>query len=289
MQIAGCGYIGRAVATALSETGGPALRAWSRRGQWTPDPQEQLPATAPCPLHAVDLLRAPDRDLRDALKEVETLLLSYAPGRRPGASSREALYLQAPGRLLPHLPAKSRVIALSSTSALPDLNATLDESCTLAPQSPRGQVQREAENQLWALTDRHDLDLVILRLAGIYGPGRPLQRLYGRSQEGPRPGDGNIATNLIHRDDVVQAVGAALALPGPVRTLFHVCGQDHPSRRDMIAWAHAQSGQDPPAWEHPPGDGPVRGKRVSSTRLQAPLEFGGLGVRLRHPRHRPAQ
>ena len=51
-------------------------------------------------------------------------------------------------------------------------------------------------------------DAVVLRFAGIYGPGRVLRRaslLKGQ----PVPGDGERFVNLIHVDDGVRAVLAA--------------------------------------------------------------------------------
>lgn len=287
--IAGCGYIGRALATSLVAQGQRQVRAWSRRGEWTASPEEGLADSAPCPLEALDLVQSCDDALAKALDpSPQALVLSYAGGRRSDPQLRESLYVQSPQRLLPKLAAGARVIALSSTSALPDLDARLDESCTLAPSTPRGQLQRRAEDTLWQLACTHKLDLVILRLAGLYGPGRSLTRLYGRPSPETRPGDGHIATNLVHRDDVVTAIEAALALPAPVHRLVHVCGDDHPSRRRMIDWAHQELQLPPPTWSQGEGQGPARGKRVCNARLLSPVQQGGLGCVLAHPRHGPA-
>lgn len=287
--IAGCGYIGRALAVALeAETPGQTL-ALSRSGQWRPRPEEGLPSTSPVALRSVNFPLAPPDALHQALGAANTLVLSYAAGRQARAEDRQALYLESPRRLLPQLRPGARVIALSSSSSLPDLDALLDESCTLAPSTPRGQLQRSAEDQLWQLCQRFGLQLVILRLAGIYGPGRERERLYGRVHEGIRPGDGHIATNLVHRDDIVQSILAARALQAPAHRLLQVCGNDHPSRREMIEWAHRRLELPPPQWEREAPAGPPRGKRVDSRRLQSPCAQGGLGVRLRHPHHRPTR
>lgn len=293
--IAGCGYVGRALSVALrerlSKEQGAAqsemLVAWSRRGVWAPSPEEELPDQPPCPLRALDLCSVTQPELAAQLSQTRRVVLSYAAGRKPSPGS--SIYLQAPQKILPLLAKGTRVVALSSTSALPELDLELDESCTLAPRSPRGQLQRQAEDQLWELVAKHGLELVILRLAGIYGPGRPLTRLYGRPKDEVRPGDGHVATNLIHRDDIVATIQRALTLRGPIHRLYHLCGQDHPSRRSMIDWAHQELGHPLPAWSAPPGKGPVRGKRVCATRVFADPEFGGLGGRLLHPHHDPAQ
>lgn len=287
--IAGCGYIGRALALALeSESPGQNL-ALSRSGDWRPREQEKLPTACPIALRSVNIPQAPCDTLGQHLAEAQTLVLSYAAGRQASPEDREALYLESPRRLLPQLRPGARVIALSSTSSLPDLDALLDESCTLAPSSARGRLQRSAEEQLWQLCGRMGLELVILRLAGIYGPGRERERLYGRLQEGLRPGDGHVATNLVHRDDIVQSILAARSLEGPVHRLLHLCGNDHPSRREMIDWAHRRLNLPPPRWEREAPAAPPRGKRVDGRRLQSPRSQGGLGVILRHPHHRPAE
>lgn len=285
--IAGCGYIGRALAVALAKTQRADLWACSRRGTWDPSPQEALALSAPCPIFAQDLRTAPQPAFVQRLAKVSTLVLSYAPGRDKRPADRSELYLGAPTQLLPHLSKGARVIALSSTSALPDLDLELNESCALPPTGPRGQLQRSAEDALWKHASELQLDLVILRLAGIYGPGRALTRLYGRQVAEPRPGDGHVATNLIHRDDVVAAIIAASQVPGPIHRLFHVCTDAHPSRRTMIDWAHTSQGLAAPAWSAAPGQGPVRGKRVSGVQIRRKVEQGGLGLTLLHPSHAP--
>lgn len=285
--IVGCGYVGRALATQLHALGTPNLRAWSRRGAWSPSPHEELGEDAPCELEAMDVCAASSPTLKAALAGVKQVVLSYAPGRSLDATPRQTLYLQAPQNIIPHLAPGARVVALSSTSALPDLNLELDESCSLMPQSERGQLQRKAEDTLWTLAAQHQVDLVILRLAGIYGPGRSLLRLYGRPKEDVRPGDGHVATNLVHRDDIVAAIHLALQTPGPIHRLYHLCGNAHPTRREMITWAHQSQGLPPPAWSASPCRGPVRGKRVNATKISSPPEFGGLGLIFKHPCHRP--
>ena len=124
----------------------------------------------------------------------------------------------------------------------------------------------------------HAIPWVILRLAGLYGPGRELFRLYRSDPGAPQPGDGMHATNLIHRDDAVQACLAALALDPRHSAVVNVCDDDHRPRRDMFAALARAAALPEPTWELPPG--PARGKQVRNDRMKQLL-----GVRLLHPAH----
>jgi nucleoside-diphosphate-sugar epimerase len=214
-------------------------------------------------------------------------VLCYAPG---GAQDRHALYVAGTDRLLRALGpgALERLVLIGSTSALPDRDAWLDETCDAWPDDERGRVQRLAEAVVVEHATRHAIPWLVLRLGGLYGPGRELDRIYGshgtsRRREGePLAGDGLSPTNLVHRDDAVAAVLAALAAPSEIRGLIHVVDDDHTPRRIMYARIGTARGAPPVTWAEPmPTPAVPRGKRVSNTRLKA-----WLGVRLRHPLHR---
>ena len=129
---------------------------------------------------------------------------------------------------------------------------------------------------------RRGLSCSVLRLGGLYGPGRDLGAIYRRRHDGPLAGDGHVPTNLIHRDDAVTAVLAALRSPGIGSEPIHVVDDDHTPRRTMYDAIAAARGLPEVSWEHdvPPGASP-RGKRVSNRRLKTIL-----GVRLAYPTHR---
>ena len=77
----------------------------------------------------------------------------------------------------------------------------------------------------------------ILRLSGIYGPGRHqlLDRiLAGDSAAGDEP---DRPMNILHRDDAVDAVLACLAAPAGVPSqVFNVSGDRPAGRLEMMAW-----------------------------------------------------
>ena len=270
LAIIGTGYLGMAVASAWR---GPVLAA-SRSGSWRE-------GTAPAYVRMLALdVTSPDLDA-SPLAEAEVAVFCVAPGR---VQDRTALYVDGTRRLLERWPRGNlrRVIWVGSTSALPDRDAWLDERCSEWPTSERGQVQRKAEHVVMDFGGTRSVPWLVLRLGGLYGPGRELDRLYRRRREGPLPGNGMAPTNLIHRDDATQAVLAAARASAEIEGIVHGVDDEHPPRRHMYAQLAERTGQPPVTWAEPvPSAAVPCGKRVSNRRLKE-----WLGVRLQFPTHR---
>jgi len=270
VAILGPGYLGARVAERLCR---PVI-AVSRSGRW-----RDGVAPAHVRMHALDLC---DPTLEPGpLTEARQLVLCVAPGR---SQDRRALYVEGTARLLERLGAGAleRIVWVGSTSALPSTDAWLDERCTTAPQTERGQVQRDAEQVVAEHGRAHGIPWLVLRMGGLYGPERSLSRIYRRRGADPLPGDGMAPTNLVHRDDAVAAIIAALAAPPDRVGVVHVVDDEHTPRREMYARIAQQQGWPPLTWAEAVSVPAVpRGKRVSNRRLKA-----WLGVRLVAPRHR---
>jgi len=218
------------------------------------------------------------------LLEARAVVICVAPGR---TQDRRALYVNGTRRVLERLAEAplQRVVWIGSTSALPARDAWLDERCTERPGEERGQVQRDAEQVVAEVAEARGVPWWVLRLGGIYGPERELSRIYRRRGAEPLPGNGMAPTNLVHRDDAVAAVVAALSAPPHASGIVHVVDDDHVPRRVMYARIADREGWEPLAWAEPAPRGAVpRGKRVSNLRLKHEL-----GVRLRHPTHHLGQ
>lgn len=271
MAIAGLGFLGRALADALADRLPPAalpIRALTRTCP-------EAPVPAAIQHHALDLRAVPSADITAALGPARSLVICLAAGR---AQDPRDLYLGATARLLDAAGDLARVVYTSSTSALPDRDGWIDDDCPDPPDHERGRIQRAAEDLVRTTCEARGVPWTILRLAGLYGPGRPLFRIYRDDPGATQPGDGMQATNLVHRDDAVQACLAALALPPTTRAVVNVCDDDHRPRRAMFAALAAAAARPEPTWEHPPGE--LHGKRVRNDRLKQLL-----GVTLRHPQH----
>jgi nucleoside-diphosphate-sugar epimerase len=267
--VVGAGYLGAAVVAELP----PPVIVTTRSGRWRggePPPGIEV--------HALDV-GAETIDPKP-LRRARAAVLCYAPGR---TQDRHDLYVAGTERLL-HAWGRSklqRLVWVSSTSALPDHDAWLDETCETWPEQERGRVQRQAEQVVIEHATRYAIPWLVLRLGGLYGPGRELDRIYKQRDGEPRPGDGLAPTNLVHRDDALAAVLAALAAPAKIQGVVHVVDDDHTPRRHMVERIAQARGGPPVVWAEPapPGAAP-RGKRVSNARLK-----DWLGVRLRFPLH----
>lgn len=87
--------------------------------------------------------------------------------------------------------------------------AIVTEETPINPQTARAQRRASAEKQLLAAADRLGFELVILRVTGIYGPGRlPVTRIM-QGHPVLRPEDAPF-TNRIHAFDLVRICLAAM-------------------------------------------------------------------------------
>ncbi len=104
-----------------------------------------------------------------------------------------------------------RIVYISTTGVYGDCRgAWVDETQPLNPQAERARRRVDAEQALGDWSEASGGELVVLRVAGIYGPGKlPLERLRQglpvvRASESP-------FTNRIHAEDLVQVCLAAMA------------------------------------------------------------------------------
>jgi nucleoside-diphosphate-sugar epimerase len=105
----------------------------------------------------------------------------------------------------------------------------------------------------------------IVRLAGIYGPGRHqiLDQLRAGATELHGSGDHHL--NLIHRDDICAAIWAAFAAPAAIGNLVFNVADDGAARRAELAdWLAARLGRPPP---HFAGETPTGGRRIVPDRV----------------------
>ena len=127
------------------------------------------------------------------------------------------------------------------------------------------QVLVEAENVIRALGDGVCQRWFILRLAGLYGPGRHqlLDQLRAGATELRGSGDQHL--NLIHRDDICAAIWAAFAAPAAIGNLvFNVADDGAATRVALADWLAARLGRPPPRFT---GESPVGRARGAHDRL----------------------
>lgn len=127
---------------------------------------------------------------------------------------------------------RAHVIYLSTVGVYGDHNgAWIDEDTPPAPQVERSKARIEAEQAWTAIAGER---LAILRLAGIYGPGRnALTRLRsGTAHRIIKPAQ---VFNRIHVDDAGLTIEAAIARRAT--GIWNVCDDEPAPPQDVIAYA----------------------------------------------------
>lgn len=165
----------------------------------------------------------------------------------------------------------------SSTGVYPQgAGQLVDESASLDPASDRGAILQEAERII-----RQELPCerwFILRLAGIYGPGR--HHLLDKLREGIEslPGSGEHTMNLIHRDDVVRALLTCAQTPDQIsQRVYNLSDNHHATKRELMEWLACKLGREIPVFDATTSTvRSVPNRRIDSTRIQDELTWKPL-------------
>ena len=262
--IAGCGYVGTALGLQLAARGDEVVGL--RR-----DP-DGLPA--PIRPYAADLT---DPESLRGLPPVDAVVLAMSPGGRDDARYRST-YVEGPTTLMRVLREREdpvqRVLLTSSTAVYGQRDGEwVDETSPTDPASGTAQVLVEAEAAILA----EPFPVTVVRLGGIYGPGRT--RMLERVRAGEVRCPPSVEySNRIHRDDAAGALAHLLALDAASDRYLGV-DDDPADRCSVYRWLAERLDVEAPAVD--PGAGSARGsKRCSNARLRA------SGYRLRYPTFR---
>jgi len=215
-----------------------------------------------------------------ALPPAETVL--YCVGHRPrDGGVRWAVYVDGLKAVLDVLtPATRRVIYASSTGVFGQTDGSwVDEDTPCRPSREAGQAFLAAEQLLaeHRLADR----AIILRLAGLYGPGR-LPRKTDLLAGKPIPAPSGGYLNLIHADDAAAVVMAAEQRAKPPRT--YIVSDGHPvQRRTYYAGLAERLAVPLPRFIDPPPNAPVAVRATADKRASNERMVAELGVRLLYP------
>ncbi|WP_026607000.1 SDR family oxidoreductase [Methylocapsa acidiphila] len=120
----------------------------------------------------------------------------------------------------------------------------VDETSAPMPTSPRSQARLQAEKSWMAIGKSPDKKVRILRLAGIYGPGR--NALAGlKAGTARRLVKADQVFNRIHVEDVSRAIAHALIYEGP-DAVFNVSDDAPAPPQDVVTFAAMLMGIEPP-------------------------------------------
>jgi nucleoside-diphosphate-sugar epimerase len=269
--ILGCGYLGRRVAARALACGHRAF-ATTRR----PERAAELAALGAVPV-LCDVL---DRASLRALPPVEALVHCVGLDRGAGRPPHE-LYVDGLAHVLDAVaawPRPPRFAYVSSTGVYGQAaGEEVDESAATEPAEESGRVVLEAER----LLRRRLPAALVLRFAGIYGPGRLIRAQALRAGE-PMPGDGDKWLNLIHVEDGAQAVLAAIERGAPGAT-YNVADDRPVRRRDFYARLAQLLGAPPPRFVPPPEGAPPPPHERANRRVVNGRMRRELRVALRYP------
>jgi nucleoside-diphosphate-sugar epimerase len=275
--IFGCGYLGLRVARNWLAQG-CTVAAVTRR----PDRAAALAREGLRPILA-DVTRP---ETLACLPAASTILWSIGYDRG-GTVSRQQLQVDGLRSVLDALPSgMERLIYVSSTSVYgPAGGDWVDEDTPPNPARDAGRVMLAAERLLAA--HPRGAAAVILRLAGIYGPGRiprTADLLAGRPLALPAAGN----VNLIHVDDAAGAVLAAESLGQPRRV--YLISDGHPvPRRAFYRCLAELLGVAAPQFVEPGtlrADQPMADRSMTDKRIDNRRMRGELKVRLSYPSYR---
>ena len=172
--------------------------------------------------------------------------------------------------------APGHLIYTGSTSVYPQGDgARIDETAPTIPPSdddPAG-LLATAET----LAQRWPGRRTVLRLAGIYGPGRHhlLDQLRATPPPATLPGAGEHHLNLIHRDDICGGCWSAWSAGDAATGVFNLADNAAATRAELVGWLCARLGVPVPAFtgEAAPGRRRVTPDRVIDN-AKARREFG---------------
>jgi nucleoside-diphosphate-sugar epimerase len=269
--VIGCGYLGKRVAAKWSAAGDEVF-ALTR----SPQRAEEFRSRGWQPLLG-DVMEPASLK---KLPVVDAVLYAVGFDRAAGYSQRE-VYVEGLKNALEALADRAgKWIFISSTSVYgQDQGEWIDETSPCHPTKPNGQICREAEQLFQQFFPPGQTQAQILRLAGIYGPGRLLRRVSDLKAGKPIAGDPEGWLNLIHAEDAVATILACeeRGEPGAV----YLVSDDRPVRRreyysllaELVGGSCRRSTPPkspgtPRAWEN----------AVPTARIR-----GELGIRLMYP------
>ena len=266
--VAGCGWLGAAIARRLLERGDrvTGVRRDAARAR-------ALAAAGIEPL-ALDLAT---EGAASRLPDVDAVVACQSAGSDSPEAYRAA-YVDANRALVAAAARAGAALVYTGSTGVfgPSDGSDVDESSATAPASEAARALVEAEQLVCEAASR-GVRASVVRLSGLYGPGRLgiLERVRsGRLALGP--GD-DAWMSFCHLDDAASFVLAALerARPGAI---YHGSDAEPARRRDVVEWIARRLGIEPPR-----AAGAARGpnRRILSGRTRAEL-----GVRLAWPSFR---
>jgi len=276
--IVGCGYVGLPLGAELVRQGHEVFGVRRSSGAGP-----ELTAAGIHPLVA-DITRPADLA---ALPGAFDWVVNCVSSTQGGVEEYRQVYLQGTRNLIDWLlPLRPRkFVHISSTSVYGQTDGSLvKETSATEPASETSRVLVETEQVLQNAAIDRQFPAVILRVAGIYGPDRGhLFHQYVKN-EVKIAGKGERIINMIHRDDLVRVIIAALK-NGRAGEIYNAVDDEPVTQLTFFRWLSETLGKWMPPFateaENASRKRGLTNKKVSNRRLKMEL-----GCQFRYPTFR---
>jgi nucleoside-diphosphate-sugar epimerase len=217
--IAGCGYVGQATADLFHGAG------WDVEGWTASDKSAAVLSAKPYPICRVDI------SSRDQVAErpgIFDAVVHCASSRGGGVESYRQIYLNGARNLLNRF---KKMLFTSSTSVYAQRDGSwVTEESETKPVRETGQVLLETEKMVLGR------DGTVVRLAGIYGPGRSAllsKFLAGTAIIDPK---NDRFVNQVHRDDIASAIFLLMSGKRQKGQIYNVVDDEPILQSDSYRW-----------------------------------------------------
>ena len=260
--IIGCGYVGLPLGQALASAGHEVHGV--RRTDFAAE------GITP---HPIDITAA---NAFDGLPRDFDWVINTVSSARGDAEVHRAVFVDGAKNLLDWLgDSSARVLFTSSTSVYPQTDGDwVDETSPANPEGGTAQNLAQAEELFLNAPQA----ATVLRVAGIYGPQRGYLFRQFLKGEAVLTKGGTRWINMIHRDDVVSAILAAMDL---TPSIYNVADDEPVTQRAFFEWLAKRL--DKPM---PPEGESVSRKRVATNKRVHNAKLKAAGWQLRFPTFR---
>src|SRR5206468_629288 len=262
--IAGCGYVGQAVADLVHAAG------WTVEG-WTHSAESAARLSAnPYPVRGVDVSRRAQVAEHGGIFDAVIHCASSSGG---DAGMYRQVYLDGARNLLEMFPG-SKLLFTSSTSVYAQCDGScVTEESETAPVRETSRILLETESVVLGSGG------IVARLAGIYGPGRSAllnKFLAGSAVIDP---ENDRFVNQVHRDDIAGALFLLLSREAEAAQIYNVVDDQPILQSECYRWLAQRLNRPPP----PIGRSKQQRKRGDSNKRVSNAKLRRLGWTPQYP------
>ncbi len=239
--ILGCGYVGTALA-----------RCWQRSPDFyqvtaTTTREARLPELGQMAARAIALAGDDEAGLRSQLSQTQILIVAVGAKRDIPYADTYLKTAQTIQAALAGNTCVEQIVYTSSYAVYGDRQGNwVTEETPAQPANANGEVLLQTEQILLNLAEVHR-SVCVLRLGGIYGPGRELARIFHNAAGQTRPGDGSNPANWVHLDDIVGAID--FVVNHRLKGLYNLVDSQPMAIKTLLDWVCDQNDLAPITWD----------------------------------------